>query len=281
MADVRRRLAGAQLGRRTATAVAGIPLVVAALWAGGGWWIALLAAVGILGWWELVRLRPPSAPQRSGRADGLTLPATAAAAAVAARASLPATEALLAVWAVTTVLAAWAYRGVGRPSAGPVAGSPFLPALMAPTYLGVPLGLLARWRAEAGAGEVLAFVVTIWTVDVAAYAVGLAAGRHRLAPRISPGKSWEGAAAGLAAGLAVGMGTASILGLSSGSGAVFGVVVSASAQAGDLLESALKRAAGVKDSGALLPGHGGVLDRFDGMLVAAPVGYLLAAAWGR
>jgi phosphatidate cytidylyltransferase len=118
----------------------------------------------------------------------------------------------------------------------------------------------------------------VWLGDTAAYAVGSRWGRRRLAPVLSPKKTWEGAAAGLAASLA---GAAAWCGwrLGEPSAAVvaIGLVTAVAAQAGDLVESMLKRAAGVKDSGQLLPGHGGVLDRLDALLLAAPA--LLLGLW--
>jgi phosphatidate cytidylyltransferase len=279
VADLRPRRARADLGRRTATALVGIPLVVAALWAGGAWGTALWAAVAVLGWGELLRLH--RGPDRPRWLAGVSVLITAGAFGLGARASAAVVGALLAAWAVGIAAAGRAYLGAKHPPGHSAARGPALPLLVAPAYLGVPLGLLVRWREEAGAGAVLAFIGVVWAVDVAAYAVGVAAGRHRLAPQISPGKSWEGALAAVAAGVAAGGVGASALGLSYGAGALFGGVVSIASQAGDLLESAMKRHAGVKDSGALLPGHGGVLDRFDGMLLAAPVGYVLAGALGR
>src|SRR3990172_5295910 len=142
-------------------------------------------------------------------------------------------------------------------------------------YLATPFAVLVRWRLEATPQSVLAFLVVIWANDIAAYFVGLAVGRHKLAPRVSPGKSWEGALGGLAGGLLAGVLLASWLGVGRDDAAAWAVIVTAVSQAGDLLESALKRRAGLKDSGRLLPGHGGVLDRFDGILTAAPVGYIL------
>lgn len=280
MADVRGRLERAQLGRRTVTALVGIPLMAGALWAGGAWWSALLLAVAAAGWVELARLRPGLSPQLPAAVAAASLTATAAAVALSSRAPAAVVDGALVVWAVAVAAGAWRYLG-GRAQAAPGPWSSHLPVLAAPVYLGVPLGLLGRWRTQAPAGEVLAFFVVVWAADVAAYFVGIAAGRHRLAPRISPGKSREGAVAALAAGAAAGAALAAALEVSRGGGALFGGVVSVCAQAGDLLESALKRWAGVKDSGSLLPGHGGVLDRFDGVLLAAPVGYLLAAALGR
>jgi phosphatidate cytidylyltransferase len=120
--------------------------------------------------------------------------------------------------------------------------------------------------------------------DVAALYIGKAWGRHKLAPRISPNKTWEGAVGSLAGSVLM---AASLWGLAelleqwdsavlSYPGEIWywvslAVVVNIAAQVGDLAESALKRSAGVKDSGSLLPGHGGVLDRIDALLLAAPV----------
>jgi phosphatidate cytidylyltransferase len=97
---------------------------------------------------------------------------------------------------------------------------------------------------------------------------------------VSPGKSWEGAAGGLAGGLIAGLLLSSFLGVSRGEAAIWAIIVTVVSQAGDLFESVLKRRAGVKDSGRLLPGHGGVLDRFDGILLAGPVGYVLLRLLG-
>lgn len=121
------------------------------------------------------------------------------------------------------------------------------------------------------AWELLALGIT-WSNDTVAYLVGMALGRHRLCPEVSPGKTVEGALAGL---LAAGV-TAMVMGsaaLGRGNWWLLGLVGGVTAQAGDLLESGLKRMAGVKDSGSILPGHGGVLDRFDSLLLVAPLVY--------
>ena len=116
----------------------------------------------------------------------------------------------------------------------------------------------------------------IWTGDTAAYYVGRGWGKHRLAPRISPGKTIEGAVAGLLASLAAGIGLGGLfLDTPSVWLAPISLMTAAAGQAGDLCESALKRGAGVKDSSNRLPGHGGILDRVDSLLFAAPVFYLL------
>jgi phosphatidate cytidylyltransferase len=148
-----------------------------------------------------------------------------------------------------------------------------------------PLSLIPRIRAlDAGASQLLLLLVIVWTGDIAALYVGRSFGRTKLAPKISPGKTWEGAVASLLGSI---ISISIIVALfpsffsrtfvvaSRPHGALFGlllvVAINIAAQLGDLLESAIKRGAGVKDSGTLLPGHGGVLDRIDAMLLALPV----------
>jgi CDP-diglyceride synthetase len=120
-----------------------------------------------------------------------------------------------------------------------------------------------------------AFIVIVWANDIFAYLVGVTVGRHKMCPTVSPRKSWEGFAGGI-------IGATVVAGLVArfwtGGGvwlwAIFGLLVALDAVAGDLVESRFKRAAGVKDSGRLLPGHGGMLDRFDATLGAVPVAFL-------
>lgn len=115
--------------------------------------------------------------------------------------------------------------------------------------------------------------------DIGAYAVGTAFGRHKLAPTVSPGKTWEGVLGGLGVVSVVATVVLPLLGdlFSWWSALVFGFVVGAAGVVGDLVESMLKRDLGVKDFGGVIPGHGGVLDRVDGVLIALPVGYYLLA----
>jgi phosphatidate cytidylyltransferase len=135
---------------------------------------------------------------------------------------------------------------------------------------------------EVGLDLVLWLLIVVWSTDTAAYLVGRSVGGPRLAPSISPGKTWSGLGGGLIGASLASVITAWALGYErlvhfAGSGAAFAVL----AQLGDLAESALKRRAGVKDSGSLIPGHGGVLDRVDGLLITAPVLALLVGfdAW--
>lgn len=121
-----------------------------------------------------------------------------------------------------------------------------------------------------------------WVGDTAAMYVGKAIGKHKMAPRLSPGKSWEGAAASVVASVILG---ATLLprvlpGVNPWTAAGIAALANAAGQIGDLAESALKRGAGVKDSGTMLPGHGGWLDRTDSSLFAIPVTYLLVKVLG-
>ncbi|MCX8006739.1 MAG: phosphatidate cytidylyltransferase [Coriobacteriia bacterium] len=149
-------------------------------------------------------------------------------------------------------------------------------------YVGFCLSHLVLIRQlDAGTELALATVASVWANDSFAYLVGSTLGRHKMAPRISPKKSWEGFAAGTLLTVAVWMLTGAVadVGLGAGSLAAVGAAASLAAVVGDLAESRLKREADVKDSGTLLPGHGGFLDRFDSMIVVSIVAYyaLLAA----
>ena len=153
-------------------------------------------------------------------------------------------------------------------------------SLMALLYLGLPVSLLAGYRSRSD--ELLMILAIVWSCDIAAYLVGSRWGRRRITPRLSPAKSLEGFAAGLAAALAIavllGYG---LLGRSDwGLLSLIGVVVGLAAILGDLFESLLKRAVGAKDSGSLIPGHGGLLDRIDSLLFAFPVYHCLSFLLG-
>ncbi len=152
-------------------------------------------------------------------------------------------------------------------------------------YCGLTLIALCSLREQANGPSLVTFVLcVVWAGDIAALYVGRAWGRHKLAPTLSPNKTWEGTVGSIAGSLAV---TGALLGLAAWLETwnsawlsfpdetwywlVLAALVNIAAQVGDLAESALKRSVGVKDSGSLLPGHGGVLDRIDALLLAAPV----------
>jgi phosphatidate cytidylyltransferase len=144
--------------------------------------------------------------------------------------------------------------------------------------------LLHDYAGPVGAGLVTLLIVTIALSDTGAYFVGRSIGRHKLAPRISPNKTWEGSIGGVVAALA-GMiiawyvdeayAVTALPGWSLWEYGLTGVLLAIAGQIGDLVESMMKRDAGVKDSGSLLPGHGGILDRCDGFLFAGPMLYYL------
>ena len=130
-------------------------------------------------------------------------------------------------------------------------------------------------------GPLLMTIVAVWAADITAYLVGSAIGRRKILPQISPGKTWEGTVAGvIAAGLVVILWSRPQLGLPALS-VTIAVLIGPAAFAGDVFESWVKRRAGVKDSGTLLPGHGGVLDRIDSLLAAAPLVAILIVLTGR
>ncbi len=119
-----------------------------------------------------------------------------------------------------------------------------------------------------------------WAADVGAYAVGSLWGRRKIAPRISPAKTWEGTFGGFGAAALAVLGIAALFGLGRPEAAVAAVTIGPTAFAGDLLESWTKRRAGVKDSGTLFPGHGGMLDRIDSLIAVAPLVAALTLAAG-
>ena len=170
-------------------------------------------------------------------------------------------------------------------------------------YIAVPMGMLVDIRQQcAGNFRLIFLVLVVWSGDILAYFVGKSMGRHKMAPRVSPKKTWEGAIASIAASVfvgtatfhysrAIGLGLARIhvvkdpVLVASGAKPDFWTIILISAalniaaQLGDLVESAIKRGAGTKDSGSILPGHGGMLDRIDALLFAAPVMWVCYLWW--
>jgi|SRR5882762_371844 len=136
-----------------------------------------------------------------------------------------------------------------------------------------PLSYTVRLHAIPMQGpRVLLFALVLtWAGDTAAYFVGRAIGNHPLAPHLSPKKTWEGSIASLGASLAVGLGFSRWISVALPHVLIMAGLANVAGQVGDLLESAYKRSAGIKDSGSILPGHGGVLDRIDALILAIPV----------
>jgi len=269
--------------QRIAVAAAGIPVVVGAAYL-GGWVLALLlAVVAALAALEFYRM----AGEKQARPLA-ALGATAAAAFVLLAAVAPERGVDgTALWPVAVVLllaalvaAIWT-RGVeGQPLLG--AATTLFGALYTGGLLSYALflrhfpGTTAPWH---GVALLFAPVLLTWANDTFAWMVGRRFGRRKLIPRVSPGKTVEGSLGALVGTALVAVGYAAILrhfavySLGSGAALLLGLVVSVAAQVGDLAESLLKRDAGVKDSGALLPGHGGALDRIDSLLFTLPLGY--------
>lgn len=146
-------------------------------------------------------------------------------------------------------------------------------------YIPFMLGFILAFHRLGGFWHVFHFLLIVWAYDTGAYFLGSLLGRHRLLPRVSLAKTWEGVAGGLLLSGVAGLLLPRFLGDLGrywAAALIMGFGVGAFAQLGDLFESLVKRAAGVKDTGRLFPGHGGVLDRIDGILAAAPVYYFLA-----
>jgi phosphatidate cytidylyltransferase len=258
------RIRWADLGKRAASAAVLAPVAIAGMWFGGGWWSALVALIAAGLATEWIGLCGIPVASRAG-ASVLLAVLAACAAAIADR------EALALFLLAAGLLATWR---ISRRS-DLAAGVP---------YLGLATVALIWLRADADAGRanVLFMLLIVWASDIGAYAAGRLIGGPKLAPRISPGKTWSGAAGGLLAAMTAG----AVAGLALEGGTVSHILpvaigIGVAAQLGDLLESAVKRHYGVKDSGWLIPGHGGLLDRLDGVLAAAPVAAVLAIALGR
>ncbi|MDA0703059.1 MAG: phosphatidate cytidylyltransferase [Proteobacteria bacterium] len=149
-------------------------------------------------------------------------------------------------------------------------------------YIGLAACAIAWLRAVPADGLYLVawLVAVVVACDVFAFFTGCAIGGPRLAPRVSPGKTWAGLGGGVAGAALAGAILATVFGLSGAAmGGFAGAFLALAAQGGDLIESALKRRAGVKDSGQLIPGHGGLLDRIDGYLTAGPVLAVAIGIW--
>jgi len=157
--------------------------------------------------------------------------------------------------------------------------------LFALVYIAYPLTLLAPiWNRDDGKALLLFLMVCVWAGDIAALYIGKNFGKRKLAPRLSPGKTWEGSIASLLGSMLAGAAVYLLGAILVAHGStvlhieeplwqvmLLAILLNAAAQIGDLLESAIKRGADVKDSGTMLPGHGGILDRIDALLLAAPV----------
>ncbi len=292
--DAGRQADRANLVRRIAFAAVAIPLALGVVWLGGWLLVALVAVIGVLGTRELLDFGTRHGVRGSA---GIAL---ATAAVFAPLAYLPLVDAgaatvvrtwwpyAAALWLLATLTWALAARAPGDRPLGAVALT-----LFAPLYAGaLPAFLLVLrhgsqpTRSWAGVWLVFFPLVVTWICDTAAMFGGRALKGPRLAPTVSPGKTRSGSAAGVVGGLLVALVFALWVFPSLGLRAPLGplllmaAVWSTLGQVGDLAESLFKREAGVKDSSALIPGHGGVLDRFDSLYFVVPLAAALYRLFG-
>jgi phosphatidate cytidylyltransferase len=233
----------------------------------------------------------PVGPQLLAARHGADLAASSAVALARQLVALVGIVLLLAISVLTVQMFRRASENPIADISSSLAGVAYVPFCMA-TLIGIrqmpeSMFIVRDAAAQGGAGLenygfylVLAVLVSIWICDSAAYYAGRALGRHKLFERVSPKKTWEGSIAGAlaAVGTMIGMRALWLDTLSLGDTVVLGLIVGVCGQIGDLAESHLKRAAGVKDSSHLIPGHGGVFDRFDSLLFVSPLVYLYLVA---
>lgn len=259
------------LPRRAASACVFVPLVGALLWLGGWYRFALVAFVVVRGSWEWFHLAANSGYR----------PAAVLGSALAAgwcvwlqlfgltHVALFVTSAVMVTFAVTLT------RGVESFSANALIG---LGALLYLGFLGSGPLLISADDGLLGGSDpsrvLLVILISVWLADAFAYACGYLWGKARLVPTISPGKTRAGFVGGLAGGLLPLAFYRWIPSLSFGELAGMLILVSLAGQLGDIVESAIKRDFGVKDAPLLIPGHGGILDRFDSFLFAFPAAFL-------
>ena len=255
------------LASRILVAAILLPIAIAALWFGDWWLVALGVVAGVLAVHELCAIARDHRPVVLAAYVGVVL--------MVVLAHLRGVEgmvlALGPVVLITFILAA------ASPREGHSSLTSMAVTVFGVVWVGVGLGSVVILR-DGGFSLVLAVLLGTWASDIGAYAIGRLIGRRKLAPAISPGKSVEGFVAGVVVGTVVvwwvlyGQGIVSTF-----DGLLLGLVVAITGPFGDLLESFVKRDLGVKDSGTILAGHGGVLDRIDAMLLTAPMA--LTALW--
>jgi phosphatidate cytidylyltransferase len=255
--------------RRVVSALVLAPVVLVAAYLGGWVFVVVCALAGGAVLWEWTTLVARAAEPR------ILVPGLLALATAALFAGLSAADAAIATIAAGAILAGGTVAVWRRPEAPQVA-----PAWGAGgvVYAGIVLlcPILLRGDPDYGLRALFFLFAVVWATDIFAYLVGRSIGGPLLWPRLSPNKTWSGALGGFLGGVAAGIAVAYASGGTRGAVAgVLALVLSLVAQGGDLFESAIKRRFGVKDAGHLIPGHGGVMDRLDGFLVAALAAVLI------
>jgi phosphatidate cytidylyltransferase len=260
-----RAFGGSDLPARALAGVALMGLALSSAWAGGLWFVLFWLAAALLVFWEWEGLT--GASNRLGFAIGA---AALVAAAFLAGAQM-ARESLLAL-ALGAAGAGLTARGAGRSPLWSAAGVLYAGGMLASVCL-------LRASSTLGLRAILWLFAIVWGTDIMAYFGGRLIGGPKLWARVSPGKTWAGFVVGIVCGAAAGLLAAPASG---GAAEIFalGLAGGAVAQGGDLAESAIKRRFGVKDSGRLIPGHGGFMDRLDGFIAAALLAALVGFARG-
>jgi phosphatidate cytidylyltransferase len=262
------------LRKRVASAALLLPAAVLCIWLGAEAWTALVAAAVAVLAWEWVRLCGFS----TRRLPGFAVPVCVLGAGTLAVGDHYLLA--LAVLAAGAVATWW----LAEPPAPARRAAPAAWLAFGVIYIGLAGVALIHLRGDFGAGRanVIFLFVVVWASDIGAYLAGRTVGGPKLAPAISPNKTWSGAAGGLLSAVTAGLITAYVMG---GPGIGIRAVLVAAllgvlTQIGDLFESWIKRRFHVKDTSSLIPGHGGLLDRLDGVLTAAPAAALLGAMLG-
>ena len=259
---------------RIVVVLIGLPLVLGLVWLGGWWLFVLAALIGLLALHEYYAMTRSLRPIVIAGYLGLIL--TLLAAQLGGFAWIP--GGLAATFALAFLLKGLADT---KQSATVAVGG----TILGVAWIGLGLVFIMLLRAIPDHGRLASFtlLLAVWAGDTAAFFVGRLVGRHKLAPRLSPKKTWEGLIGGAIAGIFttfVALYDTRHTYLSALQSVVLGVAIVAAAVVGDLFESALKRDLDVKDTGRLLGGHGGVLDRIDALLFAAPAAYFIVRAFG-
>lgn len=257
------------LRKRSATAIVLGPMALLCVWLGSYWWIGLMALCMIGLAWEWVRLCGGSTR---------TLPAALVPAAVLLAAALSTAGYAWHAAASLPAAAAIIFTMRGRQP------STSYWCMFGVIYIGFAgVSLIELRQSDPSGRENIFFLLSIvWASDISAYSFGRLVGGPKLAPSISPNKTWAGVLGGIMGAASVGLVVAVNSNFSVSTAKVIGIaiVLGIATQCGDLFESWVKRHFGVKDSSHLIPGHGGLLDRLDGLLVAAPVAAALSLLVG-